>query len=459
LTQDQPVSPADSPQLVRGLGLLQATSLNVANMIGAGPFITIPLFIATLGGPHCLIGWVVALVLVMCDGLVWAELGAALPGSGGSYHYLKEILGRYRFGQLAPFLFVWQFLISGTLETATGYIGGAKFVGFLFPRLEPTLATWGLPGGLAAVGAAGAVIVTIALCRRIDSLGKLGVLLCSGTITTVFVVIAAGLTHFDASLITLPPDAFADAEKFTAGLGAAMTIAVYDYLGYYNVCHLGEEVRDPARTIPRAVLISVVVVAAIYLLVNLSVMGVVPWQEAMQSANVIGLVMERLFGRGVAVGFTLLILWTVLAGLFAMSLGYSRILYAAARNGDFFRPFAWLHPVGRYPLVSLATFGALTAVFCFLPLQTVIDAAVTVRIAVQFIGQIVALHVLRTKRPDVPLPFRMKLYPLPSLVALCGWVFLLATSRREVLLAAGGVVASGCAAFVVWRSVRRGGGR
>ncbi|MFO0898333.1 MAG: APC family permease [Pirellulales bacterium] len=436
---------------MRGLGLLQATSLNVANMIGAGPFITIPLFIATLGGPHCLIGWVIALVLVICDGLVWAELGAALPGSGGSYHFLKEIFGRYRFGQIAPFLFVWQFLISGTLETAAGYIGGSQFVGYLFPTLEERLLTWGLPGGLKWVGAAAAVLITIALCRRIDSLGKLGVFLCSGTMAAVLTIIVAGLANFDASLLTLPPDAFADPRKFMFGLGAAMTIAVYDYLGYYNVCHLGDEVRDPSRTIPRAVLISVVLVACFYLLINLSIMGVVPWRQAMQSQNVVGQFMEQLYGRRAAVGFTLLILWTILAGLFAMTLGYSRILFAAARNGDFFRIFAWLHPTGRYPLVSLAAFGALTAAFCFVELATVIDAAVAVRIGVQFIGQIAALHVLRTKRPDVPLPFRMKLYPLPSLLALCGWVFLLATSKPEVLAAAAAVIGSGCLGFVVWR--------
>lgn len=436
---------------MRGLGLLQATSLNVANMIGAGPFITIPLFIASMGGPHCLIGWVVALVLVVCDGLVWAELGAALPGSGGSYHFLKEIFGRYRFGQIAPFLFVWQFLISGTLETAAGYIGGAQFVGYLWPELEPRLIAWSLPGGIKWVGAAAAALITLALCRRIDSLGKLGVFLCSGTMAAVLTIIVTGLWHFDASLLTLPPDAFSNPRTFTLGLSAAMTIAVYDYLGYYNVCHLGDEVRDPSRTIPRAVMISVVLVAAIYLLINLSIMGVVPWRQAMQSTNVVGQFMEQLFGRRAAVAFTLLILWTILAGLFAMTLGYSRILYAAARNGDFFRIFAWLHPTGRYPLVSLAAFGALTAAFCFVSLATVIEAAVTVRIAVQFIGQIVALHVLRTTRPDIPLPFRMKLYPLPSLIALCGWVFLLATSKPEVLWAAAGVVGSGGLAFAVWR--------
>ena len=125
---------ADPPDghapLARGIGLVQATSLNVANMVGVGPFITIPLFVAAMGGPQALVGWIVAAVLVLCDGLVWSELGAALPGSGGTYHFLREIYGRYRGGRLIAFLFIWQFLISGTLELASGYIGAAGYLAY-----------------------------------------------------------------------------------------------------------------------------------------------------------------------------------------------------------------------------------------------------------------------------------------------------------------------------------------
>jgi APA family basic amino acid/polyamine antiporter len=231
------------------------------------------------------------------------------------------------------------------------------------------------------------------------------------------------------------------------GLGGAMTIAVYDYLGYYNICHLGEEVRDPGRTIPRAIFLSILVVAAIYLSMNLAIIGVVPWRQAIKSENIAADFMERRFSHGAAIGFSWLIVWTALAGTFAMNLGYSRIIYAAARNGDFFRPFAWLHPVHRYPAIATMTIGVLTAVGCYFPLELVIEAAVTVRIVIQFMGQILALHVLRTTRPDVPMPFRMWCYPLPSLVALIGWLFVLSTRSVWMLLAGMAVVISGCIAY------------
>ncbi len=450
-----------SAELPRGLGIWQATALNVANMVGIGPFITIPGFLAAMHGPQALVAWIIAAVLVMCDGLVWSELGAALPGSGGSYHFLSEIFGRTRFGRIVPFLFIWQFLVSGTLELASGYIGAVDYLAYPFPGLDKILYHWGLPGGTRSLAAAAAILVALSLCRHIRSLGWLGLVLCTGTLITVLTVIIAGYTHFDSKLVQFPADAFrfTGNQAFFGGLGGAMTIAIYDYLGYYNICHLGDEVVDPGRTIPRAVMLSVVLVAALYLAMNLAIIGVVPWEQAMNSKFVASEFMEILFGRGVAEVFTCLILWTVVACVFSMTLGYSRIPYAAARSGNFFRVFAVVHPVHRYPIASLVWLGGLTAVFCYLPLQEVIDAAVVVRILVQFIGQIVGLHLLRTTRPEVRLPFRMWLYPLPSLAALAGWIFLFVTAKPNVLLIATGVLASGCAAYGAWNATARLDGR
>jgi amino acid transporter len=442
-----------SPGLVRSLGTLQATALNVANMVGIGPFITIPDFIRSMNGPHAMVAWVVAALLVLCDGLVWSELGAAMPGSGGTYHFLREIFGRSYWGRLLPFLFIWQFLITGTLEMASGYIGSMRYVEYIFPELNTAFGDLG-PSWIAA---AASLVVTLLLCRRIDVIGWMGVLLCTGTIITVLIVIASGLSHFDASKLKFPEGAFEMNAAFAIGLAAAMRIAIYDYLGYYNICHLGEEVRDPGRTIPRAVILSICVVAAIYLTMNVCIIAVVPWQEAMVSKNIAADFMERLFGRPIAIGFTCLVLWTSAACMFAITLGYSRIPFAAARNGDFFAPFARLHSRDAYPLISLLAVGALTAAFCFFPLYFVINSAVTIRIAVQFIAQIVGLHVLRTTRPDYPLPFRMWLYPLPSLLALIGWVFILCTKDSDYgywpLLLALGVNLSGCVVYFIWRSV------
>jgi amino acid transporter len=423
-------------------------------MIGIGPFITIPAFIATMGGPQAMIAWVIAAVLVICDGLVWSELGAALPGSGGSNHFLREIFGRYTWGRLLPFLFIWQFLVSGALEMASGYIGSLGYLEYVWPGLRDIIPEW---GGSRWLAAAASILVTVALCQNIRRLGWLSIVFVTGTLVTVAVVIVSGLANFQSGLLTLPPGGIVIDAHFAKGLGAAMLIAIYDYLGYYNICHLGDEVVEPAKIIPRAVLISVILVAGIYLTMNVAIIGVIPWQEAMQSKNVAALFMERLYGRSVAVGFTALILWTSLACLFALMLGYSRIPYAAARRGDFFRVFGRLHPRDQYPVVSLAVLGGITSLFCFFDLTAVINAAVAVRILVQFVAQIIGLHLVHTTRPDIVLPFRMWLYPLPSIIALGGWLFVFCTTDRSVLLASLGVLGTGCAAFVVQRMFVRNG--
>lgn len=438
-----------APQLERGLGLWSATSMNVANMVGIGPFITIPAFLAAMGGPQALIAWVAAAILVLCDGMVWAELGAALPGSGGSYHFLREIFGRHPFWRILPFLFVWQFLAGGTLELASGFLGAMNYVDYAFPELAEQLAAWHVPGGKNTLAALAALAVAWALCRTIRTVAWAGIVLAGGTLLTVGIVVVAGLANFDVSLIAFPENAFRLDTGFFKGLGGAMLIAVYDYLGYYNICHLGEEVRNPGRTIPRAIVLSVVLVSSLYLVMNTCIIAVVPVQEAMQKETtaIAAMFIERLFGDAAMRAFTLLVLWTVVACVFTMMLGYSRIPLAAARGGDFFPVFQKLHPVKRYPWVSLATLGGLTAVFCYLPLELVINAAVTVRIAVQFIGQIVALHILRTRRPDVQMPFRMLLYPLPSLLALVGWLFVLGMAKSDALQIAAAVLGSGILAF------------
>jgi APA family basic amino acid/polyamine antiporter len=454
VTNRDNTNPDDAERpLPRSLGPWQATALNVTNMVGIGPFVTIPAFLAAMNGPQALIGWIFGAILVICDGLVWAELGAALPGSGGSYHFLREIYGRSRWGGVMPFLFIWQFLVTGPLEMASAYIGFVQYAEYAWPPLREAASVLGVPHHY-VVGCVGTVLVglvTWILSRGIRSLGRLSIVFFLGTVTTTLLVIVCGLANFNADLLAMPADAFRLDRSFVFGLGGAMTIAVYDYFGYYNICHLGDEVREPQRTIPRAVLGSIAIVATIYLLMNLSIIAVVPWQEAMHSQNIAATFIERLYGPRVAVAFTMLILWTAAACMFALTLGYSRVPYAAARQGDFFAAFARLHSVHRYPQTSLWTLAGLTAFWCFFDLTTVISAAVVVRLGVQFMGQIVGLHLLRRRLPAESLPFRMRLYPLPSLVALAGWSFLLATSDARVLGLAALVTATGLAAYAVRR--------
>jgi APA family basic amino acid/polyamine antiporter len=323
--------------LVRSLGLLQAVALNMSNIVGVGPFITIPLIIAAMGGPQCMLGWLLGAILALSDGLVWSELSAAIPETGGTYAYLKEAFRGTALGGVLPFLFIWQFVLSGPLEIASGYIGFAQYAGYFWQGMGAT----GARLTCVAVG-----LLTIALIyRRIGAVGKLMVVLWSGMLVTVLAVIVSGLSNFDARLaFDFPPDAFTFSLGFAAGLGSAMLIAMYDFMGYYDVCYVAGEVREPQRVIPRAILISVVAVSVLYALMNLSIIAVVPWREAMQSSYIVTDFMQRLYGPRAASVVTLLVLWTALASVLALLLGYSRIAYAAASKGDFFRIFARVHP-------------------------------------------------------------------------------------------------------------------
>src|SRR6266496_5267947 len=351
----------EQPHLLRRFGLLEATALNMTNMIGIGPFITIPLLLSTLGGPQAMLGWLVALLITISDGMIWSELGAAMPGSGGSYIYLREAYGPATYGRLVGFLFIWQFILSGPLEIASGYIGFAGYAGYLWPGLTPR-------GALAVAAVVGVLNVAL-LYRRITAIATITLSLWVGSLVTMAAVVATGALHFDPHVaFAFPPHAFGLSLGFLVGLGAASRIGVYDYLGYYNVCYIGDEVREPGRVIPRSILISTVAVALIYVAVNLSVIGVVPWrefvpaQERPASSFVVSIFMQRIYGHKVAAWFTLLILWTAFSSVFALLLGYSRIPYAAARDGYFFKVFARLHPSQGFPYVSLVVLGAISIV-------------------------------------------------------------------------------------------------
>ena len=441
-TPTTPNAPSAAP-LQRRFGLLHATALNMINMIGIGPFITIPLLMTALGGPQAMLGWAVALVIVICDGMIWSELGAAMPHSGGSFGYLREAFGRERLGRLMAFLFVWQFILSGPLEIASGYIGFSQYLGYIWPSASPRL----LLGVAAVVG-----LVNIALLyRRITSIAKITISLWIGTLLTTAAVIATGALHFDPKVaFDFPPGAFSFSLGFLMGLGAAARVGVYDYLGYYDICYIGDEVVNPGRVIPRSILLSTVAVAGIYFLINLSIIGVVPWREFVpadahpQSAFIVSIFMEKIYGSKVATVFTVMVLWTAFGSVFALLLGYSRVPYAAARDGYFFAPFARLHPTAGFPTVSVVVLGLIAIIACMFSLAVVIDALIATRILVQFIGQIAGVMRLRRVNPDMPRPYRIWLYPVPAFIALAGWLFIFLTTNVQVIAFGLGLLVLGC---------------
>lgn len=448
--------PQSQPHLTRRFGLLQATALNVTNMIGIGPFITIPALMSTIngGGPQCMLGWVAALLIVLPDGLIWAELGAAMPLSGGSFGWLREAYGREKWGRLMAFLFIWQFVLSGPMEIGSGFIGLKQYLPYLLGNLP---AVWlnGIILGLT-------LLLFVLLYRRIGSVGKITVWLWIGTMLTVGAVIAGGIGHFDPKMaFSFPKNAFHFSSGFLTELGAAASIGVYDYLGYYDVCYIGEEVRDPGKVIPRSIVLSLGMVAVIYLAMNLSIIGVVPWRtfvpapDTGTAAPIASWFMEKIWGTRVARAFTFMVLWTAFGSIFTLMLGYSRIPYAAARDGCFFRVFGRLHPVKDFPHFSLILIVALSAAFSFVDLTTLISALIAMRVLVQFIGQIGAVMLLRRLRPDMPRPFRIWLYPLPALMALGGWIFIFLTTERRLQIEALAALGLGMVCFLLWSWLER----
>ncbi len=415
-----------APALERGLGLKEAVALNMIEIVGIGPFVVSSLAIKAMGGPQALVAWVGGAVLATLDAFVWSELGAAMPRAGGTYVFLREAYGPGQWGRLMSFLFVWQTFIQAPLSVSSAAIGFANYAGYLHPLT--TVQAKALSGGLV-------ILLVVLLYRRITTIGKISVLLWVGVVGTMLWLIWGGARHFDARMaFDFPPGAWNFSPVFFAGLGAAMVNTVYSYWGYYNICHLGGEIRDPERNIPRGIFLSILGITVLYLAMQTSILGVVPWREAQNSQFLVSTFVERLYGAGAAKFATAMVLWIALASVFSVLLGYSRVPYAAALDGNFFRVFARLHPTKHFPHISLLAIGALSFVFSLLfRLETVIAGILAMRLLVQFIGQAVGVMLLRRRWPPERLPFKMWMYPVPAVLTMVGWgwLFLQTGAARE----------------------------
>jgi amino acid transporter len=371
-----------------------------------------------------------------------------MPKAGGSYNYLREAFGPAGAGRWLSFLVVWQIMFSAPLSVASGSIGFANYFHYLVPALSSR--------GVRVFASVIPLVLVLFLYRRILVLGILSVVLLGGVLAGCLWIAFSGLPHLSATRIfDFPPGAFRWRWVFWAGLGRATLYALYDYFGYYNVCYLGEEIRDPGRVIPRAILFSIAAVAGLYVLMNTSILSVIPWREAEHSTFIASTYIERLYGHTAGSVITLLMLWIAFASVFSLLLGYSRIPYAAAVDGNFFRVFARLHPTGHFPHASLVMLGLIASVFSLFRLPDVIGSLVATRVLVQYLPQALGFFVLRLRAPELVRPFRMWFYPLPGIVSILGWVYILMTSSAKSLLFALAVLVVGSAAYFARACVRR----
>ena len=476
MNDKQPVHPGSSPenpaQLERGLSIPGALGLNIIDMVGVGPFVTLPLIVMAMGGPQAMLGWALGAVLSLCDGLIWSELGTAYPEAGGSYAYLKHLYGPQGLGRVFSFLYAWQLLFSAPLSIASGCIGFSQYLSYFVPGSSKTILAFHVLtvpfvlNGQALIAMGLCLTALVVLHRKIDSLDHILRWLGVAVIFALVVIIVAGLTHFSRQrAFEFPAGAFHLGNAFFAGLGAGMLISSYDYWGYYNVCFLGAEVRNPQKAIPRAVLGSIAIVGTLYLLMNVSVLGVLPWRDMVGTMEgdarmyTMAVFMQRLYGHRAAEGIVLLIALASASSVLALLLGYSRIPYAAAKDGNFPAVFGRLHAKYKIPHVSLRTLGAVTLFCCLFRLQEVITTLVVIRILFQFLLQGVAVLLPSHRKARRKQAFQMPLYPLPVIAALAGFLFIL-FSRPHFLTemrTAGLILLAGLAVYGArtWRTFGR----
>jgi len=434
--------------LERKLGLGHATAINMIDMVGIGPFITLPMVIGMMNGPYFIYAWIAGAILSIVDGMVWSELGAAFPRAGGSYNFLKEAYGKNEAGKMMSFLFVWQTMIQAPLVIASAAIGFAKYFSYLVPLTSITEKM--VSGGVV-------ILIVVLLYRKIDAIGKISVFLWTGVIITLLWIIGGGIVHgnFLTPIKNINTGLTVDYAFITA-IGFASVKSVYSYLGYYNICHLGSEIKNPARNIPRSMFISIAGIAILYLLMNISVVSVIPWQQARNSDFVISEFMDVLMGHTAATIITCFILWVAFASVFSATLGYSRIPYAAAADGEFFKVFAKLHPTKNFPYISLLFLGALAFVFSMLlKLSEVISAILAMRIMIQFIGQAIGLLILRRKNGKILFPYKMPLFPLPVYIAIALWLFILISTGTNLMLSGFLVISLGAIVYFIKARIQK----
>jgi fructoselysine transporter len=437
----------------RTLGLFQSTVLNMIDMVGIGPFVTMPIVMGLLGGMY-LWAWVAGAVLSLVDAMVWSELGAAYPLAGGSYNFLKVAYGEKGAGKMMSFLYVWQTIIQAPLVAASAAIGFAQYFIYLVP-----LEVWQqkiLSGSVI-------ILVTILLYRKIESIGKIGVLLWMGVVGTLGWIIFAGVAHGNFMQPILGSGSISGLKTISSFMfGQACVKTIYSYLGYYNVCHLGGEIKKPSKNIPRSMFISIIGITILYLAMNVSVTSVIPWQEIKHWVDtdtkvfVISTFIERLYGNTAANVITIMILWVALASLFAVMLGYSRVPFAAAQDGAFFQIFGKLHPKKSFPYISLLILAAFAFIFSLLfKMKDVISGILAMRIMVQFIGQAVGLVLLRTKKGTNNLPYKMPLYPLPVILAISMWLYVFYATGRDVITMFAVVLTSGIIVYMIKSKINK----
>lgn len=427
--------------LTRSLNLTQSTVLNMIDMVGIGPFITLPIILIAFPGKFSVIPWLIGAIVALADGLVWGELGAAWPEAGGSYVFLQKLY-KGKTGRVMSFLYVIQTTLHLPLVLTSAAIGFVNYARYIAP-----LGFWGSKLVMISL----VLLVVFMLYRKILNVSRIGIVLSVVVVGLLLWTIVTGAIGYDAHIMSANSAVSGKLGDFNTLafwflVGNYTSKTLYAYLGYYNVCNLGSEIKNPSRNIPRSIVISIAGIAVLYLLMQWMIAGSVPGDRILnENVPVIAILFQQVYGKRVADIATIVLLVVAASSLFALMLGYSRIIYAAARDGMHFKVFAHLHPTKNFPDYTLLIFGAVAIVFCmiFSKPSAVFGFIVVTRIFIQFVPQAIGVILLRIRKRTAELKFRMPLYPFTPVFSALVWTFVFLTSGYRYLASGLGIIVIG----------------
>jgi APA family basic amino acid/polyamine antiporter len=432
-------TPSTSLTLVRGLGVMAATAILIGDVIGTGVFLKARVMTCNVGTPGMVIGvWSVAGLLSLAGALTYAELAAMMPRAGGEYVFIREA-----YGPLPGFLYGWtRFFVASAGGLAGLAAGFAIFFNIVTGgAIEARVTPLHLPGlnvgisGLQSAAVASIAIVTLVNCASVTVSGRIAVFF---TALKISLVLAVGLTaaflahgtwaHFALSSYAVSCEGVtAAARGGAAGFGAAMLGALWAYNGWNEITYVAEEVKNPQRNLPVAILLGIVVVAGLYILVNalyFYVLSPIEIASLSPSASVASVVVARALGTGGAAILTGAMATSVFGSLLVVSLVSARIPFAMARDGLFFARLARVGQRSRVPVAALLAQGAWAIVLVLSgSYDTITDYAMFA--VVIFVGLATAsVFIFRRSRPNAERSYRTWGYPVVPALFLVVAAFL-----------------------------------
>ena len=429
----------EEPKKSSKFGFWSAFGFNTLMMFGTGPFISIPYTIASVdpSGSHALVGYSIAVLACICDSFVCSEIGSMFPFSGGPVTYLQTLYGEKTLGQLAAFIFLFQFIVAGPAEVASGFIAVADYLIYF------NAGEFGY-GTRVGISLGALTISTLLLFAPKKSIAVMTALLTIITLSAIGLTIMMGFGNLDPKLIKSANNAFdGSVGSLLWRVGAATRFGVYDMTGYYHVCYLGDEIQNPKKNIPYVCVGTAAFIGLIDLLIYIAVLGVIDWRVIApiysddsdeDQFGIISLFYEKLVNEYFAKIFTIITVITIFGSTYAMMAGFQHLICSGARDGFLFDFFTKRHHKTGVPYMSLLVLTFVSAIWCFIDIGIVIDAATTLLVLVQNIGQAIGLLYYRWRTPKQKQVegWRMPLYPLPVIIHIILFSYIFVTSPTAI---------------------------